>query len=419
MKRLLFSVLMILLMTAGCVVRLAQVPAQPPTAYIDSISPSNAPTGQSVTFTGHGTDPDGTVVGYKWRSSINGDVGTMASFQTSALSPGVHSITLSVQDNNGNWSPEVSSSLTITGGTAAVPVVNTFNASPGNISSGGSSTLSWDVSGASTVTIDQGIGTVSLSGTRVVSPGTSTIYTLTATNASGSAPATAQVIVEETIPIPIPTPSEEAKPDLVVLDITRSGSTISYNIQNQGTATASATTSVLTIDGVTKAYDPVGPLDAGVTSTESFTYSYTCSGTSDAVAVQADKDNAVIESNEGNNAHSETWNCLLFLPPLLLAKPDLIITDVKHESAKVKYTIKNQGTVNAGSSTTAVYINGSLWSTDPTGTIAAGATSTQSFSPTLFLIVGDTYDIKVVADKGDVVEEGNEGNNAYTETWGP
>jgi len=47
------------------------------------------------------------------------------------------------------------------------------------------------------VSIDQGIGNVALSGTRDVSPGETTIYTLTATNEAGSVNATVQITVEE------------------------------------------------------------------------------------------------------------------------------------------------------------------------------------------------------------------------------
>jgi hypothetical protein len=76
------------------------------------------------------------------------------------------------------------------------PVINSFDASPSTISAGESSTLSWNVSGASTVSIDQGIGNVALTGRRDVVPGTTTVYTLTATSAAGaSTTATAQVIV--------------------------------------------------------------------------------------------------------------------------------------------------------------------------------------------------------------------------------
>jgi hypothetical protein len=75
------------------------------------------------------------------------------------------------------------------------PTIDSFYTSPGSITSGGSSTLSWGVSGATTVSIDKGIGSVALTGTRVVSPTATTTYTLTATNDAGSVTATAQVMV--------------------------------------------------------------------------------------------------------------------------------------------------------------------------------------------------------------------------------
>jgi len=82
--------------------------------------------------------------------------------------------------------------ITITG---QMPVINSFNASPSSISAGQSSTLDWTVSGATTVSIDQGIGSVALTGTRSIAPSATTVYTLTASSSAGSVTATTQVIV--------------------------------------------------------------------------------------------------------------------------------------------------------------------------------------------------------------------------------
>lgn len=76
------------------------------------------------------------------------------------------------------------------------PTIASFTATPSSVSTGWSTTLAWSVTGAeTTVSIDQGIGTVLASGSIVVTPGTSTTYTLTATNASGTRTATAFVDV--------------------------------------------------------------------------------------------------------------------------------------------------------------------------------------------------------------------------------
>ncbi|MBZ0155680.1 MAG: chitobiase/beta-hexosaminidase C-terminal domain-containing protein, partial [Alphaproteobacteria bacterium] len=87
-----------------------------PVAVIDSISPSPATTGQTVTFTGHGTDSDGTIIVYNWRSSLDGQLSTSASFETAALSVGEHTIYFKVQDNKGAWSTEASQALTMNQG---------------------------------------------------------------------------------------------------------------------------------------------------------------------------------------------------------------------------------------------------------------------------------------------------------------
>ena len=91
-------------------------PNQPPTATIDSITPDPAEQEKdTVSFTGHGTDSDGSVVAYNWRSSINGQLSTSASFTkpASELSVGTHTIYFKVQDDDGAWSTEVSEDLTI------------------------------------------------------------------------------------------------------------------------------------------------------------------------------------------------------------------------------------------------------------------------------------------------------------------
>jgi len=60
--------------------------------------------GDSITFTGTAIDAgeDGDISGsLSWTSSINGSIGSGASFSTSALSAGVHTITASVTDSGG------------------------------------------------------------------------------------------------------------------------------------------------------------------------------------------------------------------------------------------------------------------------------------------------------------------------------
>ncbi len=83
------------------------------------------------------------------------------------------------------------------------PVINSFIATPAEIQPGQSSTLSWNVSGATSISIDNGIGTVQATGSLVVSPVTGTSYIITARNAVGTVTRWATVIVTGTLP-PLP-----------------------------------------------------------------------------------------------------------------------------------------------------------------------------------------------------------------------
>ena len=75
------------------------------------------------------------------------------------------------------------------------PIIAEFSVSPPNINAGESATLSWSVTEATTVTIDQGIGDVSNSGMQSVSPTTTTTYTLTAINSAGTVNESVEITV--------------------------------------------------------------------------------------------------------------------------------------------------------------------------------------------------------------------------------
>jgi hypothetical protein len=101
--------------------------------------------------------------------------------------------------------PSVTTSYTATatgpGGTSSVavkvivapPTIVQFSADPTSVGPGQQSKLSWNVSNADKVTIDNGIGEVALVGSTAVSPTTTTTYTLTASGVQGTKTATVQV----------------------------------------------------------------------------------------------------------------------------------------------------------------------------------------------------------------------------------
>ena len=94
------------------------------------------------------------------------------------------------------------------------PSVAQFSAEPTSIQRGQTSTLRWEVGGSVTsVSINQGVGTVQSTGSSRVNPSDSTTYTLTATGPGGSITGSATVNVSAPPP---PPPIEETKPTVTI-----------------------------------------------------------------------------------------------------------------------------------------------------------------------------------------------------------
>lgn len=88
-----------------------------------------------------------------------------------------------------------------------LPEIDTFTARPSLIASGETTTLDWQITGADSAEIDNGIGSIdATSGSLVVSPTTTTTYTLTATNGGG--PITSELTVGVDVPVLPPVLSE-------------------------------------------------------------------------------------------------------------------------------------------------------------------------------------------------------------------
>jgi peptidoglycan-associated lipoprotein len=92
------------------------------------------------------------------------------------------------------------------------PRIDTFAAEPSTLERGQSSTLRWTVANATNMSIDQGIGAIQANGSRQVTPGNSTTYTLTASGAGGTD--TRSVTVSVNAPPPPPPPP--SKPTVTI-----------------------------------------------------------------------------------------------------------------------------------------------------------------------------------------------------------
>ncbi|MEP6765672.1 MAG: S8 family serine peptidase [Gemmatimonadaceae bacterium] len=173
----------------------AAVANQLPIATIISPISASAVQGTSINFAGSGNDPeDGVLAGASltWSSSRDGVIGTGASFATTALSVGQHTITLTAKDSKGATGT-ATTTLTIsapapppTNNTAPVakitsPALVTFITKGSNVTFVGSGTDAEDgvLSGASLVwesNRDGTLGTGTTISTSTLSVGTHSIY---------------------------------------------------------------------------------------------------------------------------------------------------------------------------------------------------------------------------------------------------
>jgi hypothetical protein len=121
------------------------------------------------------------------------------------------------------------------------PVVVAFAAVPASITAGGSSNLLWNVTGATSVNIDQGVGSQQPAGTISVSPAVTTVYTLNASGPGGTASASTAVTVagvdagspgsvpySEPVPVPLPYPTTPS-PVFNVVNVVTGVDTPSYS----------------------------------------------------------------------------------------------------------------------------------------------------------------------------------------------
>ena len=108
------------------------------------------------------------------------------------------------------------------------------------------------------------------------------------------------------------------------------------------------------------------------------------------------------------------YSCQTFYPnpPLL---PDLNITNKSEtfldSNFTVNYTVMNIGAKGAGASNTTIYINGINVSEDPVLALAVGENYTNNMVGPFKCPCGQTLNVTVCADNGDVVVESDETNN--------
>jgi RHS repeat-associated protein len=155
-----------------------------PSAFINLLP--GASTSLSATVTG----TTNTAVNWVASGGTLSSATTNPTTYTAPITQGTYTVTVkSTADST------KTATVTVNVQNVPLPVVSNFQALPTIIGRGGSATLTWAVANVASVTITGVPGTQAASGSLAVSPGTTTVYKLTASNAAGSVSAEAKVTV--------------------------------------------------------------------------------------------------------------------------------------------------------------------------------------------------------------------------------
>jgi len=180
-------------------------PSKPP--ITETNPPPVPPAAAALAIDGFSVEPQtvssGTAATLKWsvknatEVKIEPGIGVVGVSGTRSVAPQqATTYTLTAKDANG-----ASKTETVTLHVAAsAPAIEEFSTSRSEIQSGQPAVLHWNVSGADEVSIDQGIGTVQLQGTRAVYPTVSKGYVLKAKGPGGSVTKSVQVSVTSSGP---------------------------------------------------------------------------------------------------------------------------------------------------------------------------------------------------------------------------
>lgn len=147
--------------------------------------------------------------------SIDQGVGPVTGLTSKVVTPaGTTTYRLTATNSHGST---ISSPVTVTVTTPGAPQIITFTANPTTVAKGQSSTLSWSVTGATSLSINQNVGSVAGTTNSVVTPSTTTTYTLTATNSLGNTTAPVTVTVTDSATLawrPSPIDAQHGAADL-------------------------------------------------------------------------------------------------------------------------------------------------------------------------------------------------------------
>ena len=259
------------------------IDTKPPTCSLSVSSPTVAVPPGTVTFTAAASDDKGVAkVEFFQRKLIpilNGYFETLIKLGEDTTKPytlsfnygggdvGTHSYRAIASDAAGNKGKSNVVGVTVLG--LLKPIISTFTATPSVLPPGGGQTLlAWTTLGANTLSIDQGVGTVTGTTSKMVAVTQTTHYTLTATNPQGVTTAQALVFV--------------APATTSTLVGTTSTSSSTSTTSTSTTSTSSSTTTTSTSTSTTETSTSSSTTSSTVTTTSETSTSSTSTTTSPA-----------------------------------------------------------------------------------------------------------------------------------------
>ncbi|MDB5189379.1 MAG: hypothetical protein JWL82_336 [Parcubacteria group bacterium] len=306
---------------------------------------------------------------------------------------------------------------------SAAPVVPTATlaASPAVVSSGGSSTLTWSSTDATSCTGTNFSTAGATSGSVSVSPTSDTTYRVDCSGTGGNAWDSRAVTIGT------------GRPDLTVADGASVSATqgvpvtLSQTISNNGTASTGGSfyNFIRVCSAYCSPYDQSAEastvaLAAGASRAVSFPWTFTAPGTyyyALCTDLRSGYTGGVIDESDENN-NCSNWQ---YVVVSAVAQPDLtagattVTNSIAGQTTSFSGSVSNIGTGTAGSSLAYFSIASvsNAWS-GATGSIAPGASAAVASS--YVLTTPGTYTVTLCADGAGAVSETNEGNNCGAPT---
>jgi chitodextrinase len=237
---------------------------------------------------------DGNLILNQWR-----DQPPYSYTATQTLSQGSHLIAVEYYEHQGGATAQVFWQNTSPVNSPA-PIISSFTATPATTAPGNPVALAWNVSGATSINIDNGVGDVTNRSSIAVSPAQTTTYTLSASNSSGSSTAVVTVTVSsggDTQPPTIPTLISATAASATEVDLTWTAS--SDNVGVAGYQILRNGSPISSVPGAMLSY-------ADTTAAASTTYTYTVNAF-DAAGNHSAASNAIQVATPGAPGISVTW----------------------------------------------------------------------------------------------------------------